>query len=279
MDEEFILKIVPFLTSLRIYHKHDVHGLERLPEAGPVIIASNHSLATYDMLLLMQAVYQDCGRFPRSLVDRLFYRIPHIGSLMERLGCVVGSSDNARALLNNGATVYIAPGGMQESLRPSKDRYQIRWSNRKGFARLAIETGTPVVLAACPKADDIFEIYDNRLTKWVYRRFKVPLFFAHGVGPTPLPKPVKLRHFLSKPIYPPEKEPRKDLLRNKLRGSTTSWSIICKKICIAPSATRRLLCSEMPPSDETPRPRYHAGRTVYAALKPPLKFHCWSRPR
>ena len=205
MDEEFTLKLVPYLTTLKIYHKHQVHGLDRLPKKGPLIIASNHSLATYDMLLLMQEVYHHSGRFPRSLVDRLFYKVPKLGPIMERLGCVIGTANNARALLENGATVYIAPGGMQESLRPSKDRYQIRWNKRKGFAKLAIETGTPVILAACPKADDLYDVYENKLTKWVYKNFRMPVFMAKGFGLTPIPKPIKLRHFLSKPIYPPKK--------------------------------------------------------------------------
>lgn len=203
--KDFQLKVLPLIMLIRRYHQHEVFGLENVPSRGPVIFACNHSLATYDMMLLMAAVYLKCHRIPRALIDRAFYKVPGLGELMELMGCIIGSHKNAHDLLNQGNTLYIAPGGMRESLRPSSERYQIKWNQRKGFARLAIETGSPVILSACPRADDIFTVYDNVLTKWVYKNFKLPVFLARGVGPTVLPKPVKLVHYLSKPIYPPKK--------------------------------------------------------------------------
>ncbi|MBC7658599.1 MAG: acyltransferase family protein [Chitinophagaceae bacterium] len=204
MDEEFAIKFLPLVGALRAYHSHEVYGMDSIPSHGPAIIATNHSLATYDIMLLMAAVYLHSGRMPRSLIDRAFYVVPGLGELMERLGCTIGNPDNAHALLENGELLYLAPGGMRESLRPSTERYQVRWNRRKGFARLAIETQTPVILAACPHADDIFKVYDNALTKWIYQQFRMPFIVARGVGPTMIPRPVKLEHFLSKPFYPPK---------------------------------------------------------------------------
>ncbi|MBC7533085.1 MAG: acyltransferase family protein [Oligoflexus sp.] len=192
------------MSVLRAYHSHEVYGLESIPTKGPAIIATNHSLATYDIMLLMAAVYLHNGRMPRSLIDRAFYVVPGLGELMERLGCIIGNPDNASTLLDNGELLYLAPGGMNESLRPSTERYQVKWNRRKGFARLAIETQSPVILAACPHADDIFQVYENSLTKWFYSQFRLPFFVARGVGPTLIPRPVKLEHFLSKPMYPPK---------------------------------------------------------------------------
>jgi 1-acyl-sn-glycerol-3-phosphate acyltransferase len=203
MREEFQLKLLPITKGLRAYHRHEVYGLDHFPAKGPVIVACTHSLATYDITLLMSAIYQEFHRFPRALIDHAFYKFPGLGELMEGLGCILGHPDNAKTLLKNGELLYIAPGGMRESLRPSSERYQIRWNRRKGFARLAIETGSPVVLAACPRADDIYTVYDSKATKWIYKQFRLPFFVAHGIGPTAIPKPVKLAHYLSKPIYPP----------------------------------------------------------------------------
>ena len=206
MQEEFQLKLLPITLGLRLYHRHEVHGLDNIPKTGPVIIACSHSLATYDITLLMTAVYQKLRRFPRALIDRAFYKFPGLGELMEKLGCIVGSPENAQSLLSNGEIVYLAPGGMEESLRPSSDRYRVMWTKRKGFAKLAIESGAPVILAACPKADDIFTVYDNGVTGWIYKNFKLPFFIARGIGPTVMPKPVKLDHYLSKAFYPPKKK-------------------------------------------------------------------------
>ncbi len=204
MDEEFALKLLPIVNALRTYHRHEVHGLDSIPARGPVIVACNHSLATYDMLMLMASVYSHNGRIPRSLIDRAFYVMPGLGELMEKLGGIMGSQETAASLLNNGEIIYLAPGGMRESLRPSSERYQILWNRRRGFARLSLETGAPIVLAACPKADDIFKVYDNSFTKLIYKHLRLPFFFARGIGPTAIPRPVKVEHFLSKPIHPPK---------------------------------------------------------------------------
>ena len=203
MNEELCLKLNPLIRGLRAYHRHEVKGLENIPKRKAAIVAHTHSLATYDMLLLMSAVFEATSRFPRSLIDRLFYKVPGVGSLMEALGSVCGDQENARSLLSNGELLFLAPGGMQESLRPRERKYKIYWQKRKGFARLAIETGSPVILAACPDADNIYDVYDNKITRMMYQKLKIPFFFARGLGPTALPKPVKLVHVLSEPIYPP----------------------------------------------------------------------------
>jgi 1-acyl-sn-glycerol-3-phosphate acyltransferase len=209
INEDILKKLQPAIEAVRSYHRHEVVGMQKIPAEGSALLVCNHSLATYDISLLMSAIYNDTGRIGRSLIDRLFYKIPFLGETMELLGSVKGTQENAEQLLNDGHLVTVAPGGMNESIRSSANRYQIRWEGRRGFIRLAIKTGSPLILAACPKADDIFEIYANPATKWVYETLKVPIVLARGIGPTPVPKPVKLVHFLSDPIIPPEMAPTK----------------------------------------------------------------------
>ena len=56
----------------------------------------------------------------------------------------------------------------------------------------------------CPKADDLYDVYKNSVTAWAYKNFQIPLFFARGLGPSLLPRPITLKHFLSEPIMPPK---------------------------------------------------------------------------
>lgn len=198
------LSLLPIVNALRLYHRHEVVGMENIPKDSQCLLVVNHSLATYDIGLLFAAVYEKTGRLTRPLIDRLFFRVPFLGDVMSFFGSVQGTPDNAKDLLYSGNIVAVAPGGMQEALRPSTERYQIRWDRRYGFARLAIETGTPIVLAACPKADDIYDVYPSPITKWAYQAFKIPVFIARGFGLTPLPRPVKLVHHLSEPMIPPK---------------------------------------------------------------------------
>lgn len=199
--------LTPVVKFLKKYHQHEVIGIEKIPEKGRAIIATNHSLATYDIALLVAEVLFKRERLIRPLVGRLFYELPFLGSFMDATGAVLGSPENAKRILANDELLGVAPGGMLESLRPSSERYQLRWDNRLGFAKLAIETGTPVILAACPRADDIFQVYSSPLTSWAYRQFRVPLFVARGLGLSALPRPVKLAHMISDPIKPPPPAP------------------------------------------------------------------------
>ena len=204
IDRNLIKKLIPIVGGLRKYHRHGVLGLDAIPDRGKVLVVCTHSLATYEIALLMHAIYEATGRVARPLIDRLFYKIPYLGELLTATGGIEGSRNSARALLSSNEIVMVAPGGMKEALRPSTERYQIRWDQRQGFAQIAIETGTSVVLAVCPKADDMYEVYPNRVTKWAYQAFKIPVFLARGVGYTPIPRPVQLTHFLSELIVPPE---------------------------------------------------------------------------
>lgn len=202
--KEVIEKLLPVLQTLRMYHRHSVIGMENLPKEGRTLVVVNHSLATYDIILLMTAVFLETGRLPRPLIDRLFFKVPYAGELAEFLGSMQGSQKNAELLLNQDELITVAPGGMREALRPSTERYQIRWDQRIGFCKLAIRTRTPIVLAACPKADDLYDIYPNRLTKWIYQNHKIPFFLARGFGLSPIPRPIQLTHFISEPLPPPE---------------------------------------------------------------------------
>lgn len=212
---EWVRRVAPILAGIRGYHSHSTVGLEKIPK-GAVMMAANHSLASYDIALLAASIYDYTNRVPRSLIDRLFFKVPGLGPIMEAIGNREGSRENAVQLLQEGNILILAPGGMREALRPSTQKYKVVWDHRKGFARLSIETNTPIVLAACPAADDLYDIAPSHLTIWAYKTFKIPLFFAKGVGFTPIPKPVTLTHHLSSPIFPPKKSADPDELNQQV---------------------------------------------------------------
>lgn len=191
------------LRGLRRWHRHRALGLEHVPLEGPALLVVNHSLATYDVGLLGLAIYDETGRIIRGLGDRSLFRTPGVRRVIPRLGVVEGHPGQARALLDAGALVVVAPGGMREALRPSRERHTVQWSDRQGFARLALHARVPVLLAACPRADEVFTVYDSRVTRATYRALRLPLPVARGLGPTALPRPVPLTHVIRAPIHPP----------------------------------------------------------------------------
>jgi 1-acyl-sn-glycerol-3-phosphate acyltransferase len=198
------------LSPLARYHRHSVNGLEHVPTEGGALLVVNHSLATYDGFLVAGQIYEHTGRLPTGLGDDMLFRFPVIAERMRAAGLRPASPTAGLQILTEGHLMFVAPGGMWESLRPSRERYTVRWSTRKGFCRLALKAGVPIILAACPRADDIYRIRASRLTDGIYHRLKTPLPIARGIGPTLLPRPVKLTHHIAPPLVPPPHEPDRE---------------------------------------------------------------------
>lgn len=187
------------------YHRHRVVGMEHIPTSGRCVLAVNHSFATYDNGILVRSILRETGRLVRPLGDRSLFYVPAFGKWLGKTGTAPARPHVAEHLLENEeALVLVAPGGMREALRPSTEKYQVRWNTRKGFVRLALKTRSPIILSACPDADDLYTVYENSLTKLVYRRARLPLVAFRGFGPTLVPRPVELTHYLSEALEPPE---------------------------------------------------------------------------
>ncbi len=193
-----------FMAFLKLYHRYELHGIENLPTSGAGIIAISHSFATYDSLLLASEIYLKTGRYCTGLADRRIFQTPGFSQFFSRIGAVNGTPEIGADLLQKGNLLMLSPGGMREALRPSSEKYRVDWAGRLGFARLAIKTQVPVILAACPKADDLYTLYENPITPLVYQKFKWPLPILRGWGPTLLPRPVKLTHYLSESFLAPK---------------------------------------------------------------------------
>lgn len=201
----------PFLTTEQIlstnllgmkYHRHSVIGAENLPADGPWIIITNHSFATYENMFINDHIRKKLGRIVRSLGDRAIFKTPIYREYCMATGVVEGTNEAADKLLDDGEIVMISPGGMAEALRPSTQKRKIMWDTRKGFVRLAVRKQVPLVMAACPAADDIFDIPETKITDWVYENFKMPFVILRGRLGLPVPKPVKLTHYISPKFVP-----------------------------------------------------------------------------
>ncbi len=222
MDPKTLDKALSVFHFLAEYHNHKVISIENIPRQGPTLIIINHSLATYDAFLLAGAIYQHTGRICRALGDRRIFQTPFLSRIATKLGMVQGLPLAGEKLLEQGHLLIVSPGGMRESLRSVKKRYQVLWDNRLGFIRLALNTQTPIILVACPLADNLYSVYDNPLTSLVYERFKLPLPIARGLGATFLPRPISLQHYVRQPILPPK------IPKEKLNGEISKfhWHVI-----------------------------------------------------
>ncbi len=188
---------------LRRYHRYRVLGTETFPREGGVLVAATHSLATYENFLLASACSEILERPAWVLGDDLIFQNPVTARIAHAAHLIPGNRESATTLLREGEVVGLGPGGMREALRSSKERYRVDWEGRYGFVRVALAAGVPIVLAACPAADELFHVYDVPFTKAVYARHHLPAPLFRGFGPTLLPRPVRLWHLMSEPFPPP----------------------------------------------------------------------------
>lgn len=209
-DDTAIRRARRVLEPFARYHRFTVEGIENIPREGPCLVVVHHSLATYDGFLIGAAIHEHTGRIPVGLGDDRIFQLGPLGDLARAIGIVPASPQAGEAALQDGQVLCVAPGGMWEGLRSRDERRRSRWENRRGFARLALRTGAPIVCAACPAADDIYTVYPSRLTDAVYRRAHWPLPILRGRGPTLIPRPVRLTGYYAEPIQPPPWDPAQE---------------------------------------------------------------------
>jgi 1-acyl-sn-glycerol-3-phosphate acyltransferase len=86
---------------------------------------------------------------------------------LAKFGCVAASPDNARLALERDGVVLVYPGGDWEVHRPSWQENRVDFAGRKGWVKLAIESGVPIVplVAVGGQETAIFLSRGERLAK------------------------------------------------------------------------------------------------------------------
>lgn len=188
------------------YHRYEVDGLEHVPSTGPALLVSYHAYTVIDIFLLGRRVYLRDRRVVRGLTDTFMFSLPGIRDVFTTLGVVRGTQDNGLGLLAQGQLACCMPGGGLEWSRPSSQKRQLRWGDHRGYARLAIRAGAPIVPTACPAADDVYyQPLDGwKLGEAVQRLARLPRVIPLPVpiGLLGWPLPVKLRQYVAPPIWP-----------------------------------------------------------------------------
>src|SRR5919204_3598036 len=151
-----------------IWFRGEVRGMEKIPEEGPVLLVGNHSGGniTPDTVVFTLAFNTYFG------VERSFYQLAHnlvltspVGPYLRRFGTVSASPEHAREALDCDAAVLVYPGGDWEVNRPTWKANRVDFAGRKGFIKLALDAGVPIVpiVAAGGQETAIFLTHGERL--------------------------------------------------------------------------------------------------------------------
>lgn len=150
-DPDFIREKLPLQWLLAsIWFRGEVRGLGNIPEKGPVLLVGNHSggNVTPDTIVFGLAfqTYFGVERRYHQLAHNLVMAMPQTQLLgLRRFGTVAASHEHAEQALREGAALLVYPGGDWEVHRPSWESDRIDFAGRKGFIKLALNAGVPIV--------------------------------------------------------------------------------------------------------------------------------------
>ncbi len=185
--------------ALERYFRSEVRGLERVPEGAALYVGNHNSLAmTPDSFLFGAAVYRERGLayVPYGLGHEVIINLPLLNQIIVPLGAVRASHELAHRLFAAGRKVLVYPGSDYDAGRSWFDRDRICFGGRRGYLRLALTAGVPLVPVVAAGAQETLVILTDgqwlarllRADRWM--RLKVwPMGLAlpWGLMPAPLP--------------------------------------------------------------------------------------------
>jgi 1-acyl-sn-glycerol-3-phosphate acyltransferase len=155
-------------------------------------------------------------RLIRSMVEYFVPTIPFASYLFARWGQITGTPENCRRLLAVDEAVLVFPEGARGISKPFSKRYQLE-AFGKGFMRLALETGSPIVPVAVIGAEEQAPAVNLGP---LARLMGVPAF---PIVPYPpfvpiVPLPVKYRVYFGEPMtFTGDPDDDDDVLDDKVR--------------------------------------------------------------
>src|SRR3954466_11228104 len=197
------------------WFRMDVDGWENIPEP-PVLLVGIHSGAPFvwDAWTVGIHWWRRFGaeRTLHGTAHDALMAAPGIGTYFRKMGVLPAAPDSMASALATGHDVAVWPGGEIDSLRPWVKRDKAVLAGRKGFIRLAINTGVPIVPIATVGGPDSMPVLASgrRLAKLLQldkvarlKKFPFALQAAYGLSPAMLPEiplPTKIRTAFQDPI-------------------------------------------------------------------------------
>lgn len=207
LDPNLVWYLRPFFEFLYYhYFRVDTEGIRNIPLKEPAIIVANHAGSIpYDGVMINLAVYNEHPKMRpvRFLVHDFAFKLPVIGTFIQRAGGVQASPENARALLAHNQLILAFPEGIKGIGKPYDQRYKLQRFGRGGFIKLALQTGAPIIPTAIIGSEEIHPIVFA--SEEIARPLGLPFFpltpTFPWLGPLGLiPLPTKWRIIFGKPV-------------------------------------------------------------------------------
>ena len=162
-----------------------VEGAEHIPAGGALLVANHAGGLPIDGPVLNEVLRRTRPDLagPGWLVEDQVFYAPLLGTLLNRLGAVRASPENAARLLLEGRAVCVFPEGIQGIGKPFRERYRLKRFGRGGFVKLALRTGVPILPVAVVGGEESLPL----LAKLPAGFLGMPYLPVMPLGPIPLP--------------------------------------------------------------------------------------------
>ena len=203
---------------MKYYFRLDINGWENLPDQ-PSLLIGIHSGGplTMDAWTVAMAWWRhfEGQRTLHGTAHDVLMQHKVLGRYFRRLGTISPSRESIQAAFKQGDNVILWPGGEVDAYRKWTKRDQAVLGDRKGFIKLAIRSGVPIVpVATVGGHDTLFVLSEGRgIAKLLKLKEKMrievaPITFSLPFGValhlTPfqhIPLPSKIRTEFLEPVY------------------------------------------------------------------------------
>jgi 1-acyl-sn-glycerol-3-phosphate acyltransferase len=198
-----------------LWFRMEIEGWERLPPP-PALLIGIHSGAPFvwDAWTVGSQWWRHFGeeRILHGTAHDMLMATPGVGEFFRRMGVLPAAPDSISTALAEGRDVALWPGGEVDSLRPWTERDKAVLAGRKGFVRMAISTGVPIVPISTVGGPDSMPVIArgrklatalqlDRVAR--LKMFPITLSVPWGISPAILPEiplPTKIRTAFQEPI-------------------------------------------------------------------------------
>jgi 1-acyl-sn-glycerol-3-phosphate acyltransferase len=190
------------------WFRMEIDGWENIPEP-PALLIGIHSGAPFvwDAWTVGLQWWRRFGpeRPLHGTAHDALMAIPGFGRYFRSMGVLPAAPDAIATALAEGRDVALWPGGEVDSLRPWSERDRANLAGRKGFVKMAIRAGVPIVPIATVGGADAMPVLIRgdglsralRLDRLLRLKvFPVAISLPWGIAPAALPQlplPAKIR--------------------------------------------------------------------------------------
>lgn len=147
--------------------------------------------------------------------------VPLLGRLFSWFGFIPASRASLNAACETRNDLVIVPGGIAEmTLIQQKGIELVYLLKRKGFIKLAVKHGRPLVPVYCFGETKIFHQYRffENTRHWLSRKLKISIVFFRGRNCTLVPRQVPLNVVVGEPIHVTQSDAPSDTYIDQIHG-------------------------------------------------------------